>query len=67
MGKFRSRRGNCVAFTNLFIAMSRAIGIPVRAAILRREPASEREGDLILINTHVVAAYVHGSRTVVFK
>lgn len=63
---FRSRRGNCVAFTNLFIALARSIGAPVRAAVLRRDPASEREGDLVFVNTHVVAAYPHGSRVIVY-
>jgi Flp pilus assembly protein TadD len=63
---FLARRGNCVAFTNLFIALGRSLGVPVRAALLRRDPDSEREGDLVLVNTHVVAVYPHAGRVAVY-
>ena len=33
---FAMRRGNCVSFTNLFIAFGRAIGIPLQAGLLFR-------------------------------
>ena len=38
----------------------------MRLAILESEARSEREGDLVLVNTHVVAAYPHGGRLTVF-
>jgi Flp pilus assembly protein TadD len=63
---FRAGRGNCVSFTNLFIALGRSRGIPVRLAILEREPRAEREGDLVLVNTHVVAAYAHSGKLTVY-
>jgi Tfp pilus assembly protein PilF len=55
---FRQRRGNCLSFTNLFLALGRAIGIEVRAAIPAYEGRIEKEGDLVIVNEHVVAAYM---------
>lgn len=63
---FRSRAGNCLAFTSLFIAMGRALGIPVRAASPLYSAGSERVGDLIVVNTHVVAVYPKGDGLAVF-
>lgn len=63
---FEAGRGNCVSFTNLFIALGRSRGIPVRLAILEREPRAERDGDLVLVNTHVVAAYAHSGKLTVY-
>src|SRR5258706_5900523 len=42
-----SRRGNCVAFTNLFIAMARARGLTVKAGYMTPRVTGERRGDLI--------------------
>jgi Flp pilus assembly protein TadD len=58
---FVRREGNCLSFTNLFVAMGRSLGIPVTTALVSRAQASEREGDLIIVNNHVVAAYSYGS------
>jgi Flp pilus assembly protein TadD len=58
---FARREGNCLSFTNLFVAMARSIGIPVTTALVRRTLASEREGDLIIVNNHVVAAFPQGT------
>lgn len=52
---FFRREGNCLSFTNLFVAMARSLGLPVTTALVRRSRASEREGDLIVVNNHVVA------------
>jgi Flp pilus assembly protein TadD len=54
---FAFRRGNCVSFTNLFIAMGRALGIPLQAALVFRRSRSERQGDLVMIYNHMVAVY----------
>ena len=35
---FRSRRGNCVSFTILFLALARAANLPVRAALPKVAP-----------------------------
>jgi Flp pilus assembly protein TadD len=56
---FESRSGNCLSFTNLFIAMGRSLGHRVQGAQPRFAPRSEHEGDLIIVNNHVVAAYLH--------
>jgi Tfp pilus assembly protein PilF len=53
---FFRREGNCLSFTNLFVAMGRTLGVPVTTALVKRARVSEREGDLIVVNNHVVAA-----------
>lgn len=53
---FHRREGNCLSFTNLFVALGRSLGARVTTALVRRARAAEREGDLIVINNHVVAA-----------
>jgi tetratricopeptide (TPR) repeat protein len=53
---FHRREGNCLSFTNLFVAMGRTLGAPVTTALVKRSRASEKEGDLIVVNNHVVAA-----------
>jgi Flp pilus assembly protein TadD len=57
---FENRRGNCVAFTNLFIALGRSLGIHVQAALLSNRGTSEREGNLIVTYNHMVAVYPLG-------
>ena len=63
---FAARRGNCVSYANLFIALGRSVGIPVRAALLSRRPSSSREGDLVVVYKHLVAAHVTGRTASVF-
>lgn len=63
---FRERKGNCLSFTCLFIAMARSIGIEVRAAIPEFVERSELEGDLVVVNTHVVAAFPFGDAVEVY-
>jgi tetratricopeptide (TPR) repeat protein len=61
-----SRRGNCVAFTNLFIAMARSRGFRVRAGYIQPRVTGEKRGDLVYVSTHVVAVYPLHDRYVVF-
>jgi Flp pilus assembly protein TadD len=63
---FEARRGNCVSFTNLFIALSRALGVPVRAALLTHGGDVERDGELVVVNNHIVAVYEHMGGATVF-
>lgn len=63
---FATRRGNCVSFTNLFIAFGRAIGIPLQAALLFRKARSEREGDLVMVFNHMVAVHPKGRYNTVY-
>lgn len=53
---FRLGRGNCVSFTSLFVALGRAVGIPLRAALIARGEA-EQEEDVVVVNTHMVAVF----------
>ena len=61
-----TRRGNCVSFTNLFIAMARSRGLRVKAGYIEPRAIGERRGDLVYIMTHVVAVYPLNDRYVVF-
>lgn len=63
---FDIRRGNCVSFTNLFVAMGRSLGVPVRLASVSYAEGEERRGDLIVVSSHVVAAYRDGGKVVVY-
>jgi len=56
---FYRRQGNCLSFTNLFVALGRSLGVPVTTALVTQTRGSEREGDLIVVNTHVVAVLSH--------
>jgi Tfp pilus assembly protein PilF len=62
---FELRRGNCVSFTSLFIALARSLNIPVRAALVYRGDA-ERDGELVVVNTHMVAIYHHSTGMLVY-
>ncbi|HEY3351085.1 MAG TPA: tetratricopeptide repeat protein [Thermoanaerobaculia bacterium] len=55
---FEMRRGNCVSFTNLFIAMGRSLGIRLHAALVATRGTSERQGDLIVTYNHMIAVYM---------
>jgi Flp pilus assembly protein TadD len=54
---FASRRGNCLSFTSMFVAMARSAGIPAFLMSVRREPEVDRDGTLVVVNRHVVAGY----------
>jgi tetratricopeptide (TPR) repeat protein len=55
---FHRRQGNCLSFTNLFIALARSVGVPVSMGLVLKVRSSEKEGDLIVVNNHVVAVYL---------
>jgi hypothetical protein len=54
---FTSRRGNCLSFTSMFVAMARSAGIPTFLMSVRRDPEVDRDGSLVVVNRHVVAGY----------
>ena len=54
---FENRRGNCVSFTNLLIALARSLGIRLQAALVSTRGISEREGDVIVTYNHMVAVH----------
>jgi Flp pilus assembly protein TadD len=61
-----AHRGNCVSFTNLFIAMARSLGLPVKAGYIDAHLDAKRQGDLVYVMSHVVAVYPLYDRFVVF-
>lgn len=63
---FYLRQGNCLSFTNLFVALGRSLGIPVQTGLITRVRGSEREEDLIVVNTHVVGLFTQAGGTVYF-
>lgn len=54
---FIQRRGNCMAFTALFIALGRSLGIPTVLVSVEKVPDVEQVDGLIVVNRHVVAGY----------
>ena len=52
-GTFHGRNGNCLSFTNMFVAMAREIGLKARFQQVDIPPDWEREGDMLLLNRHV--------------
>ncbi len=54
-GVFESRRGNCLSFTQLFIAMARELDIHARFQEARTVENWTRLGDVLLINRHITA------------
>lgn len=63
---FAARSGNCLAFTALFIALTRSVGVPTKLMSVARTPRVERDDGLVVINRHVVAVYRSGRGTVTF-
>ncbi len=54
---FAQRRGNCMAFTALFISLGRSLGIPTSLVSVQKVPDVQLVDDLIVVNRHVVAGY----------
>jgi len=52
-----SGEANCLAFSHLFVAMARAIGIDAYYLRVRDLTSFDREGDLIITSDHVTAAW----------
>jgi Flp pilus assembly protein TadD len=63
---FAQRRGNCMAFTVMFVALARAMGIECCLVAVTRAPEIEKEDDLVVVNRHVVAGYVHANAIYLF-
>ena len=63
---FERGGGNCVSFTNMFIAMGRSLGIPVQAALAYGPGETERVEDLVVVDSHVVAAYRHSKGRAIY-
>ncbi len=63
---FSERRGNCLAFTSMFVSLARSIGLPGFLVMVQRTPTVERDEDIVVVNRHVVAGYSEASRLYLF-
>lgn len=54
---FETRRANCLAFTSLFVAMAREVGVPAFFLDVQELERFEKEGDLVVVSGHVSAGY----------
>lgn len=52
---FYAREGNCLSFTNLFVALAREAGLKVEYQEVEVPPNWERRGDSYLFNRHINA------------
>lgn len=50
---FAARDGNCLSFTNMFVAMARAVGLAVRYQQIDIPPDWEQRGELFVLNRHI--------------
>lgn len=52
-GTFESRAGNCLSFTNLFVALAREAGVPVSFQMVEVPPVWEGGDDWVMLNNHI--------------
>jgi len=52
---FHSRHGNCLSFTNMFVAMARKLGLPARYQEVEIPPNWSMAGQTFLLSEHVNA------------
>lgn len=53
LGTFTSRQGNCLSFTNLFVALARAAGLEVSYQLVQVPPQWERDGQWVVRDSHI--------------
>jgi Tfp pilus assembly protein PilF len=58
---FREGKGNCLAYTNLFVGMARAVGVDAVYADVKFTERVTREAEIIVKSTHITAAVTLGS------
>lgn len=54
---FEKREANCLAFTNLFVAMARELGVPVYFLAVDNVENFRKEGDLVVVTDHVAVGF----------
>ncbi|HYU34892.1 MAG TPA: tetratricopeptide repeat protein [Thermoanaerobaculia bacterium] len=57
---FQNHRANCLAFTSLFVALGREVGVPVVYLAVDDIERFEKEGDLVVVSGHVSAGFNTG-------
>jgi len=63
---FEQRRGNCMSFTALFVTLARSAGMDAFLLAARRAPAIDKEGDLVVLNHHVVAGFPGPNKVTIY-
>jgi tetratricopeptide (TPR) repeat protein len=58
---FREGKGNCLAYTNLFVGMARAVGLDAMYADVMFTERLTREAEIVVKSTHVTAAVTLGN------
>ena len=53
---FREGKGNCLAYSNLFVGMARAVGLDAAYADVRFTERITREAEIVVRSTHITAA-----------
>ncbi|MEO1084959.1 MAG: tetratricopeptide repeat protein [Acidobacteriota bacterium] len=54
---FDQREANCLAFTNLFVGMARAVDVPVYFMAVDNVESFRKEGDLVIVSDHVAVGF----------
>ncbi|MEL7060522.1 MAG: tetratricopeptide repeat protein [Acidobacteriota bacterium] len=63
---FDTGRANCLAFTNLFLGLARALGHDAYFLAIETVETIRREGDLVIVSDHVGVGWGAGSSRLVF-
>jgi len=58
---FREGKGNCLAYSNLFVGMARAVGVEAVYADVKFTERITREAEIVVKSTHITAAVSLGS------
>jgi tetratricopeptide (TPR) repeat protein len=58
---FREGKGNCLAYTNLFVGMARSVGVDAVYADVMFTEHLTREAEIVVKSTHITAAVTLGS------
>ncbi len=53
---FREGKGNCLAYSNLFVGMARAVGLDAAYADVRFTERITKEAEMVVRSTHITAA-----------
>jgi tetratricopeptide (TPR) repeat protein len=61
---FREGKGNCLAYSNLFVGMARAVGLDARYADVEFKDRITREAEIIVHSEHITAAVRRATGTV---
>lgn len=61
---FAERSGNCLSFTNMFVAMARHVGFKVAFQEVTNVPTWDKHGNVVVLNRHMNAVVFLGGRII---